>query len=198
MNVRLIPKFFFLAIFFFVFVFTSCRKNYNGTPVNNDACAGKSLVVSTTFTNSDACTNNGSITATVTGSTGFTYKLNANGTYQASGAFINLGAATYNVFAKDGAGCEKSVVVTVAGAGTPGALFSAVKGLVASRCQSCHNTSNANGGMNFDIECNIIVNEARIKVRAVDEGTMPQTGPLPQSEKDVITNWINAGGGFSN
>ena len=83
-------------------------------------------------------------------------------------------------------------------AGTAGALFTDVKNLVAAKCQSCHNASNANGGINFDIECNIISNKARIKVRAVDQGTMPQTGPLQQSDKDRISNWINAGGTYTN
>ena len=52
--------------------------------------------------------------------------------------------------------------------------------------------------MNFQVECNIVINKDRIKIRAVDEATMPQTGPLPQAEKDIISNWINAGGKYSN
>jgi hypothetical protein len=34
-------------------------------------------------------------------------------------------------------------------------------------------------------------------VRAVDEGTMPQTGPLTKDEKDIISNWITGGGGYA-
>ena len=78
--------------------------------------------------------------------------------------------------------------------GTPGPLFTAVKTLMQANCQSCHNGSNANGGKDWTVDCNIVANKARIKARAVDEGTMPPTGPLPQSEKDKITAWINAGG----
>jgi uncharacterized membrane protein len=49
--------------------------------------------------------------------------------------------------------------------------------------------------MNFETDCSIVNNQARIKVRAVDEGTMPTGGPsLTVSEKAVITNWITAGG----
>ena len=78
--------------------------------------------------------------------------------------------------------------------GTPGPLFTAVKNLMQANCQSCHNNSIANGGMNWTVDCNIVANKNRIKIRAVEQGTMPPTGALPQSEKDKITAWINAGG----
>ncbi len=83
--------------------------------------------------------------------------------------------------------------------GTAGPLFSAVKSLMQANCQSCHNNSIANGGMNWTIDCNIVTNKARIKARAVDNNpsSMPPTGPLAQSEKDKITAWINAGGRFT-
>ena len=48
--------------------------------------------------------------------------------------------------------------------------------------------------MNWKVDCNIVANKDRIKIRAVEQGTMPPTGALPQSEKDKITAWINAGG----
>jgi len=136
--------------------------------------------------------------ATASGSTNFTYKLNSGGVYQASGTFANLAAGDYTIFAKDGAGCEKSVSVAVASSGTAGVSFTAVKNLIASKCQSCHNNALANGGMNFQVECNIVSSRARIKVRAVDEGTMPQAGPLTQAEKNIISAWITAGGGYTN
>ena len=78
--------------------------------------------------------------------------------------------------------------------GTPGPLFTAVKNMMQANCQSCHNNSIANGGMNWAVDCNIVANKGRIKIRAVEQGTMPPTGALPQSEKDKITAWINAGG----
>ena len=66
------------------------------------------------------------------------------------------------------------------------------------RCQSCHNNSNQNGGRNWTVDCNIVAGKDRIKVRAVDEGTMPNGGPeLTPAEKNIITNWINAGGRLS-
>jgi uncharacterized membrane protein len=66
--------------------------------------------------------------------------------------------------------------------------------MMQANCQSCHNNSIANGGMNWTVDCNIVANKDRIKIRAVEQGTMPPTGALPQSEKDKITAWINAGG----
>ena len=83
-------------------------------------------------------------------------------------------------------------------AGTAGALFTAVKALVQQRCIGCHNNNFASGGVNFSVDCNIISNQARIKIRAVDQGTMPPNGPLSQTDKNKITAWINAGGAITN
>ena len=81
--------------------------------------------------------------------------------------------------------------------GTPGPLFTAVRTLINSRCINCHNATSANGGMNFSVDCNIVTAKTRIKVRAVDEGTMPPNGTLSAAQKSTITNWINAGGRVS-
>lgn len=80
--------------------------------------------------------------------------------------------------------------------GTPGPLFTAVKSLMQANCESCHNNSIANGGMNWTSNCNIVTNKTRIKARAVDNNPtpMPPTGALAQADKDKITAWINAGG----
>lgn len=146
------------ALFFVCVNFVACSKSDPSPappagPV--DPCAGKIIVVNTTPTASTACASAGSIVASATGSTNFTYKLNSVGVYQASGTFSNLSAGDYTIFAKDGTGCEKSAVVTVASSGTIGAKFTAVKSLIASKCQSCHNNAVANGGMNYQVECNI-------------------------------------------
>lgn len=189
-----------LAIFI-ITNFAACSKSdpSPAPPPAIDPCQGKTIVITATSTAAVPCSNNGSIDVTATGSANFLYKLNSAGTYLPSGAFSNVATGDYTVFAKDGAGCEKTATVTVASNGTVGPLFTAVKNLVASRCQpGCHSNTIANGGMNWQVECNIITNKARIKVRAIDEGTMPPTGSLSQSEKDIITNWLNAGGGYSN
>lgn len=177
---------------------TSCSKSDPNPGSPTDPCAGKTINVSATVTAASPCTADGSINITATGSTGFTYKVNAAGTYQASQNFTGIAPGTYTVFAKDAGGCEKSASVTVTNAGAAGPQFTAMKNLISTRCQSCHNSAQANGGVSFSNECNIILKQDRIKVRAVDEGTMPQAGPLSASDKAIITNWINGGGGYGN
>jgi hypothetical protein len=163
-----------------------------------DPCVGKTIKITTVVTNVAACVGNGSIKATATGSTGFTYKLNLGGAYQTDDSFGNVAAGTYTLFAKDAGGCEQSISVTVSSAGVAGPLFTAVKNLMASKCQSCHNTSNQNGGMNWDVECNIISKADRVNTRAVTQGSMPPTGALSQADKNIISAWITAGAGYTN
>lgn len=198
MNKRIVTGLSLISLAFVITNFTACSKSDPSPAPPTDVCAGKTIVITATPTAATACGAKGSISATASGSTGFTYKLNSGGTYQPSGTFSDVAAGDYTMFAKDAAGCEKSVAVTVSSTGTAGATFSAVKSLVAAKCQSCHNNTTANGGMNFQVECNIVTNKTRIKVRAVDEGTMPATGPLTQAEKDIISAWITAGGGYTN
>lgn len=177
----------------------SCGKEKATNPPSNNPCDGKTIVVTGTATAAAPCAGNGSITVAATGSTGFTFKVNGNGVYQSNSTFNNLAADTYTIFAKDAAGCEKSTSITISSLGTAGVLFTKVKTLMTAKCQSCHNNSIQNGGMNWQVDCNIVANRARIKARAVDIGDMPQGGPsLSQSEKAIITDWINAGGAFTN
>lgn len=167
-----------------------CETSTNVTVTSNNT-----IVVSATTNASSLCSTSGIITIAASGSTGFTYKLNAAGTYQASNIFSGLAPGSYTAFAKDVAGCENSTSVTVGNNTTPGPLFSSVKNLLTNRCVSCHNNGLANGGANFQVDCNIVSLQDRIRVRAVVEGTMPQGGPvLTASEKATITNWINGGG----
>jgi uncharacterized membrane protein len=53
--------------------------------------------------------------------------------------------------------------------------------------------------MNWTVDCNIVANKDRIKARAVDASpsAMPPTGLMPASERQKITDWINAGGKFT-
>lgn len=178
-------------------VLFSCSKESNPPGPAADPCAGKTIVITAASTGSSPCGNTGTVTVSATGSAVFTFKLNNSGAYQASGSFNGVAAGTYTVFAKDAEGCEKTKSVTVSVTGTAGPLFTAVKNLISSACQSCHNNTTQNGGVSFSNQCNIIQFQNRIKIRAVDEGSMPQGGPqLSTTQKAVITNWINAGGRF--
>lgn len=188
-----------LAIASSIIILNACSKSSPGPAPTPDLCAGKTIVISPVVTDALPCGGDGKIKVSATGSSGFSFKLNNNGTYQTDDSFSDLAAGAYTLFAKDKDGCEKSIAVTVAAAGPSGPFFTAVKALIVSKCQpSCHNNTTQNGGMNWEKECNIVTNSARIKVRAVDEGTMPQSGPLSQADKDIITNWITAGGKYGN
>ncbi|MET0391817.1 MAG: hypothetical protein ABW019_01695 [Chitinophagaceae bacterium] len=185
--------------------YTITAKNANGctgsqqfTVVAGNACAGITININTTTATAIPCqAANGSITAAATGSTGFTYSLNG-GAFQASGTFNGLAAGAYNITAKDVNGCTGNVNVNIAAA-TRGPLFTAVRTLLDANCISCHNNSQSEGGMNWTVDCNVITSQARIKARAVDNNPspMPPTGPLSQADKNKITNWINAGGRYT-
>ena len=141
----------------------------------------------------------GSITINATGSSGFSYKLNS-GAYQASNIFTNLGAGSNSVTVKDLNGCEVTTAANVSVNTTPGPKFGAVKSVIQANCagSGCHTNGGNQGGRNFDVDCNIVAAKVRINQRAVIEGSMPALGPLSAANKAIITDWINAGGGFNN
>jgi len=78
-------------------------------------------------------------------------------------------------------------------------LFQAVRTLLTTNCGGCHNSTVSEGGMNWSVDCNIVNFKDRINARAVsgNPSAMPPTGLLPATERAKITNWINAGGRFS-
>ena len=171
----------------------------NGSSVftvnETDPCAS-TITLTVTGTSSDPCTATGVVTATAGGSTGFTYSLD-NGTFQTSNVFNNVAIGNHTVIVKDNAGCNKSSTVNI-GTVSAGPLYTAVKSLITTNCavSNCHNGTQP---PDWRQDCNIISNKLAIKARAVDgiPSFMPPTGPLPQSERDKITNWINAGGKYT-
>ena len=114
--------------------------------------------------------------------------------------FSNLATGNYTITAKDANGCTGVSAVTAISNLPAGNLFAAVRTLVQNNCVPCHSGTVANGGMNFSVDCNIVNNKARIKARAVDANpsAMPQGGLLPAAERQKITDWVNAGGKFTN
>lgn len=177
-----------------------CTGSSSFTLTAPNPCAGVTITVSNVVVGNTPCqTNNGSITATASGGFGpYTYSLN-NGSYQASSLFANLGAGTYTVQARDANSCNGSSGNTVLSNRPAGPLFNDVKAVLQANCVSCHNNTQQEGGMNWMVDCNIVANKDRIKARAVDAtpSSMPPTGLLPLSERQKITNWINAGGRFT-
>ena len=71
-----------------------------------------------------------------------------------------------------------------------GPKFTAVEGIINSKCVSCHN---GNQSPNLTTACNIVNEWSDIKYRCVEVKTMPQSGPLPTAEQQAITDWVDAG-----
>ena len=99
--------------------YTVTAKNSNGcTGVaqvalgSTNPCSGVTITVALAKTDPATGQSNGSITATASGGSGYTYSLN-NGTYQASNVFSGLAAGTYTVTAKTSAGCLGSNTITL-------------------------------------------------------------------------------------
>ena len=193
--------------------YTITAKNSNGctgsqqfTVGSNSPCTGVTINVGIATGTATPClpTPDGSITVTASGSTGFTYSINGTN-FQTSNVFGSVAAGTYTVTAKDANGCTGTATANVSA--TPaGSLFSAVRTIVQSNCaiSNCHTGSSPAGGINFSQDCNIVANAARIKVRAVDQANTasqmppPPSPALSQANRDAITAWVNAGGGYAN
>ena len=186
---------------------TGCTGSASFTVNNNDPCLTITFSVGGNATNATPClpAANGAITVTTSGGgSGFTYNLNG-AAFQSSATFSNLAAGTYTVGAKETGGCIKTASVTV-NQTAAGTLFAAVKTIITANCAvaGCHVGPTPTGGLDFTQDCTIVANAARIKVRAVDNfGTINQMPPPPAAglsltERNVITNWVNAGGLYTN
>jgi hypothetical protein len=188
--------------------YTITAKNSNGclgatsvTLTATSPCTSTTIVLTASVVNTTPCVtpaNNGSITITATGSTGFTYNING-GAYQTSNVFASQNAGTYLMGVKDVNGCTKTLSVTV-GVVTSGPLFALVRPLISTRCSGsgCHiGAGNSAAGYNFDADCNIVSKWSQINGATVTY-TLKKMPISPQAiftaaEKAIITNWVNAG-----
>ncbi len=90
----------------------TCSKGGDNPPAN--PCNGVTVAVTgTTISTTSASATNGSISATATGGSGFTFSLNS-GSFQASGNFTGLAAGSYTVTAKNSDGCTGTGQFSVA------------------------------------------------------------------------------------
>lgn len=80
-------------------------------------CAGITVAVTTTTVQPTTGSSNGSITASATGGSGFTYSINS-GAFQSSGTFSSLAAGNYTITAKNSNGCT-GVTTVALGASNP-------------------------------------------------------------------------------
>lgn len=171
----------------------SCGKSDNPAPPSNP-CDGVNITVEASAQNASACKSDGKITVTASGSSGLQYSINGT-VFQASNVFENVAAGNYTVTVKNSSNCSKTATVAVTQAGgAPGPLFTAAKSVIGTICVTCHAPGGQQPTPNFTVDCNIVANATLIKRRAVDEGSMPPTGPLSQADKDKIAAWVNAGG----
>ena len=181
-----------------------CEGSASFTITTANACAGVNIAITTGTDNATPCNtpNNGRIIVTATGSTGLTYSMNG-ADFQASNVFSTVAAGTYTITVKDVNGCTQTSNTTV-GAASAGPLFTAVKQIIQNNCASCHSGAAPQAGRDWSVDCNVVANKDLIKTRAVDQaGTasqMPQppNASLSAADRQKITEWITAGGNFSN
>jgi hypothetical protein len=178
----------------------SCTGTANFTLTDPNPCAGVTINANTTVVGNILCATpaTGSITSAPTGGTSpYTFSLNG-GTFLSSGIFNNLAAGNYSLVIRDNNTCSTTVSISVTNR-PQGPLFTQVKSVLQANCVSCHNSTNANGGMNWEVDCNIVNAKDRIQARAVNAvpGPMPPTGLMPASERQKIMDWINAGGRYT-
>jgi hypothetical protein len=185
--------------------YTVIAKDANGclsasTAVVVSATPCPNITLTNIIIGSDKCTNNtGMITITAGGSSGYTYNFNG-GAYQASNIFNALGTGSFTVGVKDANGCTNTAAANVP-VSAAGPTFTVVRNLLATKCVMCHGGANPQNGINFADDCTIVSKSARIKARAVDNipSVMPAVGgPLSTTDKQKITDWIAAGGQYSN
>lgn len=160
-------------------------------------CTGVTITITPTITGTTPCVNaSGLIAVSASGGAApYTYNLN-NGTYQSSSTFQGLSNGTYQLGVKDANGCTATLTGVTVASRSEGPKFTAVKSLIQANCVTCHNATNASGGVNLSTDCSIVSAKDRIKARAVDgnPSPMPSSGLLPAAERQKITDWINAGG----
>ncbi len=176
-----------------------CTGNGSFTLTDPNPCQGVTITVSATTTGNTPCgPASGTITASASGGTGpYLFSLNG-GSFQSNNVFSNLGAASYTIAARDANTCNGTTNAIVSNL-PAGVLFSAVRAVLQNNCVTCHNPGNPNGGMDWTQDCNIVQFKDRIVARAVNANpsAMPPTGLLPLSERQKITDWVNAGGRFT-
>jgi len=174
-----------------------CVGSASFTLTNTVSCNGVTIAVNPTVTGVTPCVSaSGSIAVAASGGTApYTYSLNG-GSFQSVTSFASLNAGTYTIAAKDASGCTGTQGSISVGTRSAGPLFNAVKTIIQNNCVSCHNATTANGGVNLSTDCAIVSAKDRINARAVQGtgGWMPTSGPIPATDRQAITAWINAGG----
>ena len=164
-----------------------------------DPCLGVQYDIQVFKTEAVGAVNNGTITVTAPLGDTISYQLNG-GAFQASPSFSNLAAGVYSLVVKNQQGCTDTLPVTIY---NYGARYAQVKQLISGiggvggYCGPCHLNGASSGGRNFDSDASIVSSWDRIKARVVDGNPsfMPAApnSPLSATDKQKITDWVNAG-----
>ncbi|MEO7445348.1 MAG: SprB repeat-containing protein [Ferruginibacter sp.] len=91
---------------------SGCSGSSQFTVGSVNPCNGVNVTVTGTVVNAGAANNNGSITATATGGTTFTYSING-AAFQSSGVFSALPAGSYIITARNENGCTGTATFAV-------------------------------------------------------------------------------------
>lgn len=192
----------FMGIIAVGIVFYACSKTDEppapSSAIPTNPCTGRTIHLTATSVAASPCANSGSVTVTASGSLGFSYSIDGSG-FQASSTFNNLAQGDHIYLVKDRDGCAKSGSINVP-LEHPGKLYTAVKTLLTNNCTTgCHSGPNPNGGKDFTNDCVILNSKEPIKARAVDGNPsfMPPGGQLSKVDMTRITDWITAGGRYS-
>lgn len=83
----------------------------------------------------------------------------------------------------------------ISAADVKGPKYAAVESLINSTCGGggCHLSGGNEGGFNFDGTCSIINSWSEINNSCVNNSRMPKGSPFNASQKQIITDWVNAG-----
>ena len=103
-------------------VYTIIAKDANGCQNSTVVTILNSNGPAMTFvqSNADCGSNNGTVTATVTGGTApYQYSINGGTTYQANNFFTGLLGGTYTLMVKDATGCTNAAIVTITSSPSP-------------------------------------------------------------------------------
>lgn len=103
-----------LPILIVCLVYSCSKSGVDSTPAPTpNPCAGITVTVTATVSNVTTINgNNGSIAASATGGSGFSFSIN-NGSFQSSGTFSNLTAGVYTITARNSNGCTGTGSFTI-------------------------------------------------------------------------------------
>lgn len=178
----------------FIVIFVSL---FSCTDESNTPCdLQNTMLISSTA--SHPCFESGSIEIKEPIGTNYKYKIDSE-PFQNNTLFSKVKVGKHILVAKDQNGCEvvKEVVIDTI---VQGSTFKQVRKILSNSCISCHSGYNPQAGLDFTKSCDIINNWDRIEARAVKgiPSPMPQTGLIPQDERNKIIEWISNGHKYEN